>query len=73
VDVGGRRDLAGHAGEAGRDERLARHAGRRIVREDRVEDGVGDLVGDLVRVPLGDGLGREEAAIGHERCSKRLE
>ena len=37
-----------------------------VVGEHRVEDGVRDLVGDLVRVALGDRLGREgERAIGH--------
>ena len=60
VHVGLGRDLAGDDDEAGRDQRLAGDAAVRVVGEDGVEDRVRDLVGDLVRVPLGDRLGREE-------------
>jgi S-adenosylmethionine synthetase len=50
------------------DQRLARDARERVVRERGVEDGVRDLVGDLVRVTLGHRLGREqEAPLGHRR------
>ena len=56
VDVGARRDLTRDDDEAGRDERLARDAPRRVGGEHGVEDGVRDLVGDLVGMPLGDGL-----------------
>ena len=62
VDVAVRRDFAGDDGEAGRDERLARDARDRILREDRVEDAVGNLVGDLVGMPFGNGLGRKQMA-----------
>ena len=57
------RDLAGDDDEAGRDERLAGDAARRVVGEDGVEDGVRDLVGDLVRMALGDRLGGEGEAV----------
>ncbi len=57
VDVGARRDLAGHDDEAGRDERLAGDAPARVVGEHGVEHRVGDLVGDLVGVTFGDRLG----------------
>ena len=60
VDVTGGRDLAGHDHEPGREQRLARDAPPRVLRQDRVEHGVRDLVGDLVRVALGHRLGREE-------------
>ena len=49
---------------AGGDERLHGHATVRVLGEQRVQDRVADLVGDLVRVPLGDGFGREQAS-GH--------
>ncbi len=69
VDVGRRGDLAGHDHEAGVHERLAGHAAGRIVTQDGVQHAVGDLVGDLVRMALGDGLGREQvlvvAQLGH--------
>src|SRR5581483_3663950 len=66
VDVG--RDLTGDDDEAGGDERLAGDAAVRVLREDGVENGVRDLVGDLVRVTLGDRLGREgEGALWHGR------
>ena len=57
-------DLAGDVHEAGGDHRLDRDARLRVLLEHRVEDGVGDLVTDLVRVPLGHGLGREQAHVG---------
>ena len=41
----------------------------RVLREHRVQDRVADLVGELVRVPLGDGFGREEIALAHDRLS----
>ena len=59
VDVRLRRDLAGDDDEAGRDQRLAGDAAHRVVGEHGVEHGVRDLVGDLVRMALGDRLGRE--------------
>ena len=44
-----------------------------VVPEDCVEHRVGDLVGDLVRMPLGDGLGREEEfARSHCRAKSYL-
>jgi hypothetical protein len=42
-----------------RDQRLAGDAALRVLGENGVEDGVRDLVGDLVRMALGDRLGRE--------------
>ncbi len=71
VDLRGRRDLAGDDDHPGLGERLARHAGARILLEDRVEDRVGHLVAELVRMPLGDGLGRETIA-GHSASLLRL-
>jgi hypothetical protein len=68
VDVGLRRDLARDEGEARRDERLARDAAHRVVRQDGVQDRVRDLVGDLVGMPLGDGLGREEMTVLAHGC-----
>ena len=68
VDVRVGRDLTRHHHEAGRDQRLARDTAVRVVGEDRVEDGVRDLVGDLVRMPLGDRLGREREGT---RCHGR--
>ena len=64
LDVGLGRDLAGDVDEAGGHHRLDGDAAARVLREHRVEDRVGDLVTDLVRVSLGDGLGREQAC-GH--------
>src|SRR4029450_521563 len=61
------RDLPGNDDEPGRDQRLARDAPVGIVSEHSVEHRVRDLVGDLVRVALGDRLGREEIlALCHE-------
>ena len=65
LDVRRGRHLAGDVDEARRDERLDGHAAARVGREDRVEDAVRDLVADLVGVPLGDGLGGEQAQLGH--------
>jgi hypothetical protein len=66
VDVRVGRDLARDHDEPRRDQRLAGDAARRIIREHGVENGIRDLVGDLVRVALGDRLGREgEGATGH--------
>ena len=62
VDVGVGRDLAGDEAEAGRDERLARHAAGRILREDRIQDAVRNLIGDLVRMSFRHRLGREQVA-----------
>ena len=64
LDVRARRHLAGDVHEAGGHHRLDRDARLRVLLEDRVEDRVGDLVTDLVRVPLGHGLGREQAHVG---------
>ena len=63
LDVAAVRDLARDVHEAGGDERLDGDAAVRVLREDGVEDAVGDLVADLVGVPLGDGLGGEQAAV----------
>jgi hypothetical protein len=59
VDVRLRADLTGDHAQAGGHEGLARHPPVRILREDCVEDAVADRVGHLVRVALGDRLGRE--------------
>src|SRR5579862_2003459 len=67
VDVDLGRDLAGYDDEAGRDQRLAGDAAVRVLGKDCVENGVGDLVGDLVRMTLGDRLGREGVAARHGR------
>ena len=64
LDVGRRRHLAGDVHEPGRDHRLDGDARLRVVGEEGVEDRVADLVADLVRVSLGDGLGREQPC-GH--------
>ena len=69
VDVGLRRDLAGHHHEAGVDERLARHAAVRVVAQHGVEHAVRDLVGHLVGMALRHGLGGEEELV----VGKRLE
>ena len=60
VGLGGH--LAGDVHLPGGDQRLDGDAAGRVLREQRIEDRVTDLVGDLVRVSLGDGLGREKAA-----------
>ena len=64
LDVGLGGDLAGHVDQAGGDHGLDRDPAARVLGEHRVEDRVRDLVADLVRVSLGDGLGREQAC-GH--------
>ena len=61
LDVGLGGDLTGHVDQAGGDHGLDGDAAARVLREHGVEDRVGDLVADLVRVTLGDGLGREQA------------
>ena len=63
VDVGRRGDLARDDHEAGVHERLAGHAAGRVVSQDGIKHAVGDLVGDLVRMALGDGLGREQVLV----------
>ena len=73
VDVGVRRDLAGDDDEPGRDERLAGDPSVRVVGEDGVEDRVRDLVGDLVRMALGDRLGREQDRTWNVRARMRVE
>ncbi len=60
VRLGG--DLAADEHHARGDERLAGDPALRVVGQQGVEDAVADLVGNLVRVTLGHGLGREEAA-----------
>ena len=67
VHVAGRGDLARHDDEPGGQERLAGHATRRVLGQDRVQDGVGDLVGDLVRMPLGHGLRSEQVLLTRHR------
>ncbi len=52
IALGG--DLTGDDNESGREQRLARDPGHRVLREHRVEHGVGHLVGHLVRMTLGD-------------------
>ena len=64
VDVGVGRDLAEDEHEAGRRGGLAGDPGVRVLADDRVQDGVADLVAHLVRVALGDGLGREQVLRG---------
>src|ERR1019366_3194648 len=61
-------DFTGDDDHARLRERLAGHAGAGVLLEDRVEDRVGHLVAQLVRMPLGDGLGRETVA-GHSTFS----
>ncbi len=53
-------DFAGQDDAVGGGQGLAGHAGLRILGQEQIDDGVGDLVGDLVRMPFGDGLGREQ-------------
>ena len=65
VNDGARGDLAGDDAQAGREQRLARHARERVLGEDGVEHAVRDLVGDLVGVPFGHRLRGEESAIAH--------
>ena len=60
VRLGG--DLTADEHHARGDERLAGDPALRVVGQQGVEDAVADLVGNLVRVTLGHGLGREEAA-----------
>jgi len=64
--------LAGHDGGAGLHQRLAGHAGLRVLGQDRVQHRIGDLVGHLVRVAFGDRLGGEEVA-GHRRLYPLIE
>ena len=64
LDVGLGRHLTGDVDQTGGDHGLDGDTRPRILLEHRVEDRVADLVTDLVRVSLGDGLGREEAC-GH--------
>ena len=63
LDVRARGDLARDVHQTGGHHRLDRDARLRVLLEDRVQDRVGDLVTDLVRVPLGDGFGREQAQV----------
>jgi hypothetical protein len=63
VHVHVRRDLARDHHEARVHERLTRHAPVRILGHHCVEDTVGNLVGDLVRMALGDRLGREQELV----------
>src|SRR5665647_1364020 len=69
VRLGGH--LARDVHEAGGDQGLNRNAGVRVLGEHRVQNAVGDLVTDLVRVPLGDGLGREQAVGGLSHGGQR--
>jgi hypothetical protein len=62
VDVTGGGHLAGDVHLPGRDHGLDGDPAAGVLREHRVQDRVADLVSDLVRVALGDRLGREEAA-----------
>ncbi len=62
VDIGARRDLAGHDHEPGCEQRLAGDAALGVLLQDGVQDGVGDLVGHLVGVAFGDRLGGEQEA-----------
>ena len=62
-DIRVRRDLPGHACEAGGDERLARDACVRIRCEDGIQHGIGDLIRDLVWVTFGHRFGRKNEAI----------
>ncbi len=60
----GRRDLPRDDHHSGLGQRLARDARPRVLRENGVKNRVGHLVTQLVRMSLGDGLGRESIA-GH--------
>ena len=60
VHDGGRRDLAGDDRQAGRDERFARHAAGRVLRQNGVQNRIRDLIGDLVGMSLGDRFRREQ-------------
>ena len=60
IDDGAGRDLAGDNGEAGRDERFARDAAHRVLREDGVENRIRNLIGDLVGMSFGHRLRREQ-------------
>jgi hypothetical protein len=46
------------------------HATRRVVAHHGVEHAVGDLVGDLVRMALGDRLGREQELVVRQRLRR---
>ena len=54
------RDLAGHDGQTGGDQRLARDPADRVLGENRVENGVGNLIGDLVGMSFGDRFRRKK-------------
>ncbi len=66
LDVADRRHLTGDVDEPRRHEGLDGDPRVRVLGEQGVEDRVADLVADLVRVSLGDGLGREQTC-GHLR------
>ena len=65
VDVARCGDLAGYVHLTRDDERLARDATHRILRENGVEHRVGDLIRDLVRVTLGHAFRCERSFIRH--------
>jgi hypothetical protein len=52
-------EFAGNNDEVVGDQGFAGHLGRRLARQEGVEDRVRDLVGQLVRMALGDRLGSE--------------
>ena len=64
VDVCRRRDLAEDHHQTCRRRGLAGNAGFRILLDDRVKDRVRDLIAHLVRMALGDRLGREQVLGG---------
>ena len=73
VDVASRRDLPRDDAKTRRQERFARDASPSVDSENGVEDGIRNLVCDLVRVPLGDRLGREDVLVvlRHDPGGKR--
>ncbi len=65
-DIGLRGDFTGDERDAGGQNRFACHPREFVLGNDGVQDAVGDLIGNLVRMALGDGLGREEVVVSHE-------
>src|SRR6202035_2253051 len=71
VDDGAARDLALDERNPGGDQRLARDAAMRILRQEGVENRIRNLIGDLVRVSFRDRFRREEMSslTAHAVCS----
>ena len=66
IEVGLALDLTGEHDLSRGHQRLTRHLGLGVKREEVVNQGIGNLVGHLVGVAFADGLGSEE--IGHVGC-----